>query len=234
MALLLFDIDGTLLDMKGSGREASNKALEKYFGIKNAFNSVPMMGRTDKYIWKMVCEKNNIPLEVFKKLKKLILKDYYKFLKEELKKRKNIMVYPGLKEILKYCSKNGHYLGLLTGNFKKSAYIKLKHFGLDKYFQVGGFGDDNEQRTKVAELAIKRAKKYFKKNFDNKEIFIIGDTPFDIECAKATNTISVAVATGGYSYNELKSFRPDFLFNSLENYKEFIKIIDSNKLLNHF
>jgi phosphoglycolate phosphatase-like HAD superfamily hydrolase len=230
MALLLFDIDGTLLDMKGSGREASNKTLEKYFGIKNAFNSVPMMGRTDKYIWKMVCEKNNIPLKVFKKLKKLILKDYYKFLKEELKKRKNVMVYPGLKEILNYCSKNGHYLGLLTGNFKKSAYIKLEHFGLDKYFQVGGFGDDNEQRTKVAELAIKRAKKYFKKNFNNKEIFIIGDTPFDIECAKATNTISVAVATGGYSYNELKLFKPDFLFNSLENYKEFIKIIDSNKL----
>lgn len=224
MALLLFDIDGTLVNMKGSGRDASNRVFEKYFGIKNAFNKIPLMGRTDTYIWKMVCQKNNIPLENFKKLKNILLREYYKFLKEELIKHKDAYVYNGIIEILNY-SNNKHHLGLVTGNFKKSAYIKLKHFKLDKYFSVGGFGEDNEDRVKVTKIAIKRAKKFYNKNFNNSEIFIIGDTPFDIESAKKTKTISVAVATGGFSYNELKKFNPDFLFHSFENYKEFLKII---------
>lgn len=228
MALLLFDIDGTILDTCGSGREAANRTFEKFFNIKKAFNKVPLMGRTDTYIWKYACINNNIPLKEYERIKNVLLREYYKYLKEELRKRRNAYVYPGIKEILD-ATDSRHCLGLLTGNFKKSAIIKLAHFGLDEYFPVGAFGNDEEDRNRIAQLAIKRAEKYYGKKFKPEEIFIIGDTPFDIECAKNTGTISIAVATGGCKYEDLKKYSPDYLFKSFKNPQEFLKIVDGRK-----
>ena len=186
------------------------------------------MGRTDTFIWKYACINNNIPLYEYEKVKAVLLREYYRYLKEELRKRRNAYIYPGIKDILD-ATDGRHYLGLLTGNFKKSGMIKLAHFGLDRYFPVGAFGDDDEDRNRIAHLAIKRAERYYRKRFDLKEIFIIGDTPFDIECARKTGTISIAVATGGFKYEELKRYSPDYLFQSFKNPHEFLEIVDGKK-----
>ncbi len=224
MALLLFDIDGTLLNTCGSGREAANMIFEKYFEVKNAFNSVPLMGRTDKFIWKEVCIINKIPLKEYEKRKNIILREYYKQLKKVLSSKKEAFIYPGIKKILME-TRTKHCLGLLTGNFKKSGMIKIAHFGLDKYFPVGAFADDNENRNVIAHIAIKRAERYYRQKFKPQEIYIIGDTPFDIECAKTTGAISVAVATGGFKYEELKKYLPNYLFKSFANPELFLNII---------
>ncbi len=221
MALLLFDIDGTLLNTYGSGRDAANESFEKHFGHKNAFHNISLMGRTDLFIWKQVCQNFNIPINNFKKTKNNLLKDYYKYLQIKLFKNKKVKICPGIIEIIKKI-KNKHQLGLITGNFKKSGLIKIAHFGLDKYFPVGGFGDDDENRNIIAKRAIKRAHHYYKKKYKQNEIFIIGDTQYDIQCAKTTGTVSVAVATGNNTVNDLKKFTPDHLFSSFSSPEKFL------------
>ncbi|MBU1078652.1 MAG: HAD hydrolase-like protein [Spirochaetes bacterium] len=226
MALLLFDIDGTLINTHGSGRDAANISFEKQFGCKDAFNSIPLMGRTDRYIWKAACRNCGISLHTFNKKKHILLRDYYDLLKKELSRSSRATICPGIDKILAKVSR-GHHLGLLTGNFKKSGIIKIAHFGLDKYFPIGGFGNDNENRNHIARLTIRRARRYYKKNFKNHEIFIIGDTPFDIECARTTGTVSIAVATGTFKVAELKKYSPDHLFDSFKNHEDFLKIISN-------
>ncbi|MBN1897403.1 MAG: HAD hydrolase-like protein [Spirochaetes bacterium] len=224
MALLLFDIDGTLLYTDGSGRDAASQSFKKYFHIKDAFKNVHLMGRTDQAIWKEVCKMNHIFPEDYEKVKNRLLEDYYAFLKRNLIRRKKGYIYPGIKEILQKVHSH-HALGLLTGNFKHGAMIKLAHFDLDKFFPVGGFADDDEDRNNIARIAITRAKQHYALDFQNKDIYIIGDTPFDIKCALSTQTKSVAVATGGYSFEDLKKHKPDYLFHSFKEIDSFLKII---------
>ncbi len=226
MALLLFDIDGTLLNAHGCGRDAANDSFKKHLGCKNAFKNIPLMGRTDTYIWKQACLNCNISQKTYNKIKKQLLEDYYACLKKRLLLNSKATLCPGIKEVLTKV-KNKHHLGLLTGNFKTSGMIKIAHFNLDKYFPVGGFGDDNENRNHIAHLTIKRARKFYKKQFKPEEIYIIGDTPFDIECAKETGTISIAVATGTFQYNELKKYSPDYLFYSFKDPKKILKIFNN-------
>jgi len=224
VALLLFDIDGTLIDGKGTGRRAANRAFKEFFNIDGAFDNMPMMGRTDEYLWRKACKMKGIPIQEYEQKKQLLLKKYYNYLEEELAGCKDAHLHIGVKELIEESAKK-HNLGLLTGNFEKSAKIKVKHFGIDKYFPVGAFADDSEDRNKLPVFAIKRAENFYKKKFNNDEIYIIGDTQFDIECAKKNGLISVAVATGGMSYETLRKWHPDYLFESFAKLDKFLEVI---------
>jgi len=107
------------------------------------------------------------------------------------------------------------------GNIERGAWVKLKHCELDSYFSFGGFGSDSEDREQLIRIAIDRAK-----NIANREIekiFVIGDTPLDIIHGRAAGALTVGVSTGVYSYGQLGSYKPDFLFNDL---------LDVNSILN--
>ncbi len=226
MALFLFDIDGTLLNTGGSGRKAANIVFKKYFNVDDVFNKIYLIGRSDKAIWEEAIKLTDISYSYFQKIKPVILREYYKELKRVILNNNKKEILPGIYNLLSHLKGKKHLLGLITGNLKKAAYIKLSPFNLEKFFPVGGFGDDSGDRNIIAKKAIKRARKFYNINFKNEEIFIIGDTPADIISARSNKVRSIAVATGLHSFKDLKKYNPDFLFKNFANIDTFIKKIN--------
>ena len=101
-------------------------------------------------------------------------------------------------------------LGLLTGNIRLGAEIKLRHFGLWEIFQFGGFADDHEDRNHIAAAALERGRRVLGKDLQPQEIVVIGDTPFDVRCGKFIGAKTLAVATGGAKLEELKPCAADW------------------------
>ena len=106
-------------------------------------------------------------------------------------------------------------LGLLTGNARLAAEIKLRHFGLWDPFVLGAFGDDHACRDQLAAIAKVRGESYLERKLIGREVLIVGDTLHDIQCAQSIEAVSLAVATGGVSFNELQAANPDYLVQSL-------------------
>jgi phosphoglycolate phosphatase-like HAD superfamily hydrolase len=106
-------------------------------------------------------------------------------------------------------------LGLLTGNIKLGAELKLRRFGLWEIFQFGGFADDHEDRNHIAVAALERGRRVLGKNLQPQEIIVIGDTPFDVRCGKFIGAKVLAVATGGATLDELRKCQPDWAVEDL-------------------
>jgi len=106
-------------------------------------------------------------------------------------------------------------LGLLTGNIRLGAEIKLRHFNLWDAFQTGAFGDDHEERDQIAAVAHQRGSQILGTKLRGDEVVVIGDTPLDIRCARAIGARALAVATGGAKLNELKQHQPDWALADL-------------------
>jgi phosphoglycolate phosphatase-like HAD superfamily hydrolase len=107
-------------------------------------------------------------------------------------------------------------LGLLTGNIRLGAEIKLRRYALWDEFAMGAFGDDDEDRNQIAVIASVRGSQWLGRKLRGEEMLVVGDTPRDIECARAIGARMLAVATGGASWNQLHSHQPDRLVSSLE------------------
>jgi len=225
MKLLLFDIDGTLILSGGAGLRGINRAFEQLYGIANILDGITLSGRTDDKIMMDAYAKTDMSfsypeLEKFKHL-------YFQLIGEEMHadgSSKRTM--PGIDELLPTLAERENvYMGLLTGNWEKSGRAKLDHFGLNKYFDFGAFSDDSSNRNELAPIAIKRfAEKYAIKP-DADQVYVIGDTPADIHCAKPHGVISVAVAAAAHSVDDLEPHDPDFLFENLTATKEILKIL---------
>jgi phosphoglycolate phosphatase-like HAD superfamily hydrolase len=109
-------------------------------------------------------------------------------------------------------------LGLLTGNLKRAAKIKLAHFAVDHNFAFGGFGDHSSCRNEVARQALESARQFLQPHFDEDQVWVIGDTPLDIACGRAINARTVGVLTGGYDREELTAAEPDLLLDDLRDF----------------
>lgn len=210
--LFLFDIDGTLITAGGAGTRSLDRAFNALFGIKDAFKSVKMSGKTDIQIIKEGLILHDLPCfnGIIEKMKGM----YLGFLREEMhnpwKKMK-----PGIAELLALLKNDAKPLGLLTGNLEDGAGIKLEPFGLNKYFIDGAFGSDNEERDELLPIAIK---KFSAKGlaFSPADCVVVGDTPRDVRCAKIHGAFSVAVSTGPYSKDELLRTEADMVLESFE------------------
>jgi len=117
-------------------------------------------------------------------------------------------------------------LGLLTGNFREAAYLKLQQYGLHHYFDFGGFGDLHTGRNEVAREALRRVHSRLGIDFDPGDIWVIGDTPADVECARAIGANAIAVATGIYTVEELAASHPDALFEDFTEFNRFLKLLE--------
>ncbi|HET6513852.1 MAG TPA: HAD family hydrolase [Thermodesulfovibrionales bacterium] len=200
MKLILFDIDGTLLDSGGAGTRSLNLAFEEIFAIREAFKGISMAGKTDIQILKeglakhgMNSANGNIGL---------LCDSYVRHLRIQMV-NSGRHVKPGIAEALDAFSTMDVQLGLLTGNIERGARIKLEPFGLNSYFPLGAFGDDDEDRNRLLPIAAERFGKFSGKRIAYGDCVVIGDTPRDVECAKIHGARSVAVATGPYTYEEL-------------------------------
>ena len=213
--LLLFDIDGTLLLTGRAGERALREALKERFGVDDDLAAISFAGSTDGAIVRQMFEANAIPHTPENVAD--LLDGYVHHLARELPRREG-KVLPGIVELLEALhGREDCVLGLLTGNIEKGAELKLSHYGVWDYFEFGAFADDHVDRNKLGPVAHARAVEKHGATFGAEDVFVLGDTPRDIDCARAAGFVAVAVATGGYGEAELAAHQPDFLFADLSD-----------------
>lgn len=223
MKIILFDIDGTILQTNGAGTRAANRAFENIYGISEAMTRIDAAGKTDHIILQEIFM-NELNRDFSQEEAEELYKLYIPFLEEETGKSKTT-VMPGIPKLLEeLSSRQDMVLGVATGNIEQGAWIKLRSAGLDHHFDFGGFGSDSHIREHLILKAFERAKSHIEENIEIKNTFVIGDTPYDINHGRAAGTITVGVATGSYSREQLEQHNPDYLFDDLTNLEEVLLI----------
>jgi phosphoglycolate phosphatase len=213
--VILFDIDGTLLLTGGAGQRGMERALEKVFGVTRPTENISAAGRTDFAITHDLFEFHGI--RNTPDAWSSFAAEYFRQLPLALTELDGV-VLPGVRELLDDLQRRENVrLGLLTGNFEQGAWLKLKHYGLDHYFQFGAFGDSHHSRDDVAKLAYEATHRHCGQPVGADRVWVIGDTPADVACARAIGANVVAVATGMYTYEDLIPTYPDLLLHDLSD-----------------
>jgi phosphoglycolate phosphatase len=224
MKLLLFDIDGTLIHARGAGIRAINRAFSDLYDIEDAMQGIKPDGKTDPLILREMF-RNTLNRDYLGGEADRIYRGYLLYLEEEMKKRNPITVLDGISQILKAISlRDDLKLGVATGNIEEGAWIKLRHSGLDSYFEFGAFGCDSEDRGEIIRIAIKKGERIFNTCSGFNEVFVIGDTPFDIIHGKEAGATVFGVATGSYSLGDLEIYDPDYLFEDFSDVDMALKV----------
>ena len=212
--LVLFDIDGTLIQSGGAGEKAFGRVCETEFGVPNGSASLHFAGRTDPSIIRDFFQQHRIEpcADNFRRFL-----DRYVFYLDHLLGQLHGSVLPGVHEMLGALNARSQppLIGLLTGNIRLGAQIKLSHYRLWDSFRMGGFADDHEDRNEIAKIAHRRGKKMLGETLNGDQVLVIGDTPRDVECARAIGARSLAVATGKYSVKQLKQESPTWTAETL-------------------
>jgi phosphoglycolate phosphatase-like HAD superfamily hydrolase len=222
MPILLFDIDGTLVRTGGAGKTAMESGLREEFGLGAIRQSVDYSGRTDRAIGRDLLIAHGIEASPANQAR--LQNAYLARLPAALRTHGGI-VCPGIEELLAHLHpRDGVVLGLLTGNVRSGAQHKLGHYGLWGYFACGGFGDEHYERDDVARAAMLEVRAHLGRDVDARDVWVIGDTPLDVRCARAVGAKVVAVATGWNAYDELAAHRPDYLFADLSDAKELLRL----------
>jgi phosphoglycolate phosphatase-like HAD superfamily hydrolase len=222
MITCLFDIDGTLLASGGAGKAALESAFTEEFGTELRFH-VPYSGRTDRAIMRDLFRLHDIA-ETAESLHRL-LSGYLRRLPESLR-RHDGRVLPGIEALLGELRGMPHVrVGLLTGNVRAGARAKLGHFGLYEHFAFGGFGDRHFDRDDVAREALAEVRQCVGPLCTADRIWVIGDTPLDVQCARAIGARAVAVATGLHTCDELAPTGPDLLLADLSDPVPLLRLI---------
>ncbi|QDV15808.1 Phosphoglycolate phosphatase [Gimesia panareensis] len=215
MHICLFDIDGTLIDTGGAGQHSILHMLEEEFQVSAPIKGIPTAGRTDHSIMVDLFDYFQIPNT--SENRQRFEAGYLKLLASNLKTRQG-RVLPGIRTILDHLAQQDHIdLGLLTGNFEQGAHQKLVHYDLHHFFEFGAYGDHHADRNDVAQEAIRQIQlRHAPELLTQATIWVVGDTPSDITCARAIGANVIAVATGVYPLEELKKCEPDYLFEHFE------------------
>jgi phosphoglycolate phosphatase-like HAD superfamily hydrolase len=213
MKVFLFDIDGTLVNTGGAGRIAMSAAFEAIYGVCDKVEGVQFSGRTDRVIARDLALAHGF--EDDEATWRRFRAEYLKRLPEALRIGAGRLL-PGVESLLdELKGERDAHLGLLTGNVREGAHLKLSYYGVWDRFSFGGFGDESFERNEVAKSAFERAQEAINKKVDPKKVWVIGDTPLDVACARAIGANAVAVATGFYNADALAECKPDVLVEDL-------------------
>jgi phosphoglycolate phosphatase-like HAD superfamily hydrolase len=219
MRLVLFDIDGTLLNSGGLGRASMQRALGMIFGSPGN-PSYRYDGKTDKQIVRDVMRLEGHSDEHIDSRMDQLLETYLEGLRTTAKTGKyNVRPLDGVPEILDALEvRDDVILGLLTGNVEPGARIKLELAGIDPdRFRVNAFGSDHEHRPELPAIAQRRAGEQLGLDLAGERLVVIGDTPADIECGRSLGAKAIGVASGHYTVEQLRSHNPYAVFPSLKN-----------------
>lgn len=226
MRLILFDVDGTLLSAGGAGRRALSRALSAVYGLTGPIEAYDFRGKTDPRIVFDLMTAAGIPLERIALHLGRCFDVYIEELKAEIQDGGRVEIMRGVHELVSRLSDDdGVVLGLLTGNIEAGARIKLEPTGLLPRFRLGAYGSDHADRTKLPEIAARKAAEILGHTPRAEQVVVVGDTPLDVECARAFGARAVAVATGWHRMEELAAHRPDALLSSLEDVDSVMAIL---------
>ncbi len=214
--LFLFDIDGTLISPGPSARKAINKAIEKFTGIPPNLQIKDVAGMTDRLIVKNALVKhgmNGNPTEVINN----IINDYLTLFENTYLDSKEAFVFEDALKLVHKVKEKRFPLGLLTGNVKRGAQIKLGRFDLMKHFSFGAFGDEGETRNDLPIVARSRAHEVLDKNYEFDEIVLVGDTPEDAIAAKVNGCKSIVVCRRHEWYDDIVKAGADLIVENLDD-----------------
>lgn len=212
--LILFDIDGTLVDTGGAGRRAFLAAFRACYGRDVEDFPLDFAGKTDIGILRTLMERAGLPFPDAR-ARSPILARYLEFLDAELRDGSG-RPCPGVPDLLAALARRDDVrLGLLTGNIEEGARRKLAPFDLARYFAFGAFGSDDEDRDRLVPIARSRAQAIDPAVSPDDPVVLVGDTPLDIRCARAGEATILAVATGIFDEASLRALDPDVLLPDL-------------------
>jgi phosphoglycolate phosphatase len=212
--LVLFDIDGTLIHTAGAGVKAFAQVFASEFNAADGFERLKFAGRTDLSLVREFFSFHQIP-PTTQNLERFF--DRYVFWLDHILQESRTTVCPGVWEFIRglQALPQPPVLGLLTGNIRLGAEIKLRHANLWDVFATGAFADDHEDRDQIAAIARRRGSRMLGKELSGGEVLVIGDTPLDVRCARAIGARCLAVATGGHPLAELELHQPDWAVRDL-------------------
>lgn len=215
MRVVLFDIDGTLLSSGGAGKAALEAALVSAFDRPADLAGIPLGGRTDRVIARDVLVHWGI--EFTPQSCDRYLQAYLGHLPAMLESRPG-RVLPGVLKLLEaLLAQPDVAVGLLTGNVVAGAQTKLSHYGLWGRFAFGGYGDRHLDRDDVAQEALSAAEGHTGRALDPDHVWVIGDTPHDVACARSIGARALGVATGSASHEDLSLCGCDLLVRDLSD-----------------
>jgi phosphoglycolate phosphatase-like HAD superfamily hydrolase len=218
MRLFLFDVDGTLIYAHGAGRLALTRALEDTYGTAGPADLFDSRGKTDPQIVLELMTAAGIPRAGVQARLGDCFQAYVRHLEALMTTGHPVDVMPGITQVVQTLSSRPDALvGLLTGNIEGGARAKLRPTGLLPYFRVGAFGSDDADRRRLPGVAQERARVLARCDIPFRHMVIIGDTPLDIDCARACGAVAVAVSTGQYRAEELAACSPDLLLYDFSN-----------------
>ncbi|PAP78156.1 HAD family hydrolase [Rubrivirga marina] len=215
MPVLLFDIDGTLLQSNGVGRQSVNAALAALAGETFDFSDITFSGKTDRQIFREVLEAGRrCGLDVSADQADRFGELYQREMEQNLPAA-TVEALPGAVDLVRQLADDDAEVGMLTGNLEPLAYAKVERIGLgEAELPFGAFGSDHHDRNALPAVAAQRASERYGREVPTSELVIIGDTPRDIACARAAGALVVAVATGRFDARQLRE--ADVVLDSLE------------------
>jgi phosphoglycolate phosphatase len=224
--VLLFDIDGTLLDPAGEGRVCLRRALDDVFSFTGPVDSYDMAGKTDWQIVTDVMSAAGLDAETITASLPAVFAAYARHV-EIAAPSFNMRALPGVLDLVSQLSADPRFiLGLVTGNVREAVPHKLLAVGLNPgAFTFGAFGSEHIDRNQLPALALNRLEQQLGASISPQSVLVIGDTPHDIACARHSGLRVLCVATGTYPRHTLAPHNPDYLLDDLGDLSAVMEIM---------
>lgn len=212
---IVFDIDGTLLTTGGAGAVAWGRAFHELHGVSANIGDYTEAGMPDHEVCR-VTFLHVIGREPSENEIVTLMLRYLEHLPDAVAASTTYRILPGVHEALTELEAAGYPLGLTTGNVEQAARIKLQRGDLNRYFPFGGYGSDSPHRGDLTKKAIERAGEIVGEAVDPTSVLVVGDTPRDVEAARYAGAVSVGVATGHFTKEQLAQAGADHVLGTLE------------------
>lgn len=228
-ALVLFDIDGTLLQAGDPAHQrAFVEAFEEVYGLPVTLKGVQLAGMLDANIARTLFDLHELDHSEADTLLDRMMKSMggrYRQAVMEIELRERLL--PSVNKAVEACAERGWATGVLTGNARSVAYAKLERAGLADLLVTGAYGDSARERAHLVEIAIAAAEDAVRHRFAPQETVLVGDTPQDISAARQAGTKVIAVATGRFDVHHLAQHEPDAVLQDLGDTSAFVKAVES-------